>query len=435
MLISQFPQCRARFALLFPVLLLLLASSTQAQLGPFDRDSAKVMLGMTRDDLKRNYFDPNLRGLTDQRFIDAEARIKTAKTRDELIITIAQLFLELNDSHTFFLPPFRAARVRYGWQMRMIGEDCFVLNVNPKSDAAAKGMKAGDMVLAVDGFRPTRDILWKMNYRYYALMPTRSMQVTLRSPGDSESREVELVSKIERTEEKASYITNIWRYNSETRYQEDRFYEQGDVIAWRMPSFEIAPEHVDYVMKRVSKFKNLILDLRGDGGGYQVTLEHLVGYFFDHDIKIADLKGRKEMKPILAKTQGERTFKGNLILLIDSGSGSAAELLARTIQLQKRGRVIGDRSAGAVMVSRTFDHETGVGGTLYFGASVTIADVTMPDGASLEKTGVVPDELVIPTATDIATNRDPVLAKAFGLAGEQLAPDKAGTLFPIEWLK
>jgi C-terminal processing protease CtpA/Prc len=274
-----------------------------------------------------------------------------------------------------------------------------------------------------------------MNYRYYALMPTRSIHLRVQSPGDSAPRDIEVLSKIERTEEKAFYFTNIWRYNSETRLEDDRIYEQGDVVGWRMPTFETDPDHIDQIMKRVSKFKNLVLDLRGNGGGYQVTLEHLVGYFFDNDVKIADLKGRKELKPILAKTQREHVFKGGLTVLIDSESGSAAELFARTIQLQKRGRVIGDRSAGAVMVSRSFDHESGVGGTLYYGASVTIADVIMPDGASLEKTGVTPDEVVLPTATDIAAHHDPALSKAFSAAGQELTPAKAGTLFPVEWLK
>lgn len=317
----------------------------------------------------------------------------------------------------------------------MFGDDCLVVEVNPKSDAATKGLKAGDIVLAVDGYRPTRDILWKMNYRYYALMPTRSIRLRVRSAGDAAPREIEVLSRIEKTEERAFYFTNIWRYNSETRLEDDRFYEQGDVIAWRMPTFEIDPEHIDQLMKRVSKFKNLILDLRGNGGGAQITLEHLAGYFFDHDVKIADLKGRKEMKPILAKSHGDRVFKGSVTVLIDSESGSAAELFARTIQLQRRGTVIGDRSAGAVMVSRSFDHESGVGGTLYYGESITIADVIMPDGATLEKTGVTPDQIVLPTAVDIAEHNDPALSKAFSTAGQQLAPAKAGTLFPIEWLK
>lgn len=87
------------------------------------------------------------------------------------------------------------------------------------------------------------------------------------------------------------------------------------------------------------------------------------------------------------------------------------------------------------MVSRSFPHETGVGGTLYYGTSITIADVIMTDGKSLEKIGVTPDEVALPTGLDIAERRDPVLARAAKAAGIDITPEKAGTLFPLEWLK
>lgn len=79
----------------------------------------------------------------------------------------------------------------------------------------------------------------------------------------------------------------------------------------------------------MSKSANLILYLRGNGGGYVVTLERLAGYFVDKDTKIADLKGRKEMKPQMAKSKGRDTFNGKVIVLIDANSGSAAEIFAR----------------------------------------------------------------------------------------------------------
>jgi len=343
--------------------------------------------------------------------------------------------LDLNDSHTFFIPPFRAARVRYGWKMQMFGDACIITDVNPKSDAATKGLKQGDTVLTVDGFRPTRDNLWKMNYRYYALMPARSIHLSVVSPGDAKPHEIEALAKIEKTEVKPEFYTNIWRYDSETRPEDDRFYEQGDVVVWKMPGFDISNDRIDHLMDRVRKFKTLVLDLRGNGGGHVATLERLAGYFFDHDVKIADLKYRKELEPELAKTRGEKVFKGQLVVIVDSGSGSASEMFARIVQLEKRGTIIGDRTAGAVMTSRNYDHKTGVGGTLYYGTRVTVADVLMPDGASLENVGVNPDEVKLPSASDIAERRDPVLARAAAIAGIELAPEKAGTLFPIEWLK
>ena len=120
-------------------------------------------------------------------------------------------------------------------------------------------------------------------------------------------------------------------------------------------------------------------------------------------------------------------------MLIDSESASASELFARTIQIEKRGTVLGDRSMGAVMASRYYDHQTGVGQVLYFGNSITVADLIMTDGKSLEKTGVVPDELMLPTGEDLAGKRDPVLAKAAEMLGVKLDAEKAGTFFPKEW--
>ena len=109
---------------------------------------------------------------------------------------------------------------------------------------------------------------------------------------------------------------------------------------------------VDNMMDKVRKSDALVLDLRGNGGGAVSMLERFTGYFFDQDLKIADLKGRKKMKPMMAKTRGKRVFRGKLVVLVDSESGSASELFTRVIQLNDRGFVIGDRTAGAVMQSR-----------------------------------------------------------------------------------
>jgi C-terminal processing protease CtpA/Prc len=405
-------------------------------LGPFERDSAREMLRAIKEDLKQNYYDVSLRGMNlDARLKEAEERLKQATTRDQLMITVAQVLLDLNDSHTFFLPPFRAARVWYGWRMQMFGDKCFITNVNPKSDAASKGLKPGDTVLSVDGYKPARNNLWKMYYRYYVLMPSRSIRLVVQSPGEAQPRELEVLSKVEKTAEVAQYYTNIWQYNTEIRLERDRFYEQGDVVIWRMPSFEESPDHVDYMMNRVLKFKTLILDLRGNSGGYHVTLERLIGYFFDHDLKFADLKGRKELKPSIAKTRGDRVFKGKLIVLVDSESASAAEAFARVVQIEKRGVVYGDHTAGAVMTAKGYSHETGAGRVLYYGTNITVADMIMADGKSLEHVGVTPDEVLFPEGSDLAAGRDPVLSSVAALVGVKLEQEKAGALFPIEWRK
>jgi len=385
------------------------------------------MLSAAKDDLKKNYFDPTLHGIDiDGRFKQAEARLKEATTRDQLIITIAQTMLDFNDSHTYFVPPSRAAQVEYGWKMQMVGDKAFVTDVDAGSHAEARGLKRGDLILSVDGHAPSRGNMWKMYYRYYSLMPASSIHLVVQTSGESRAREIDVAAKITR----GGKVVPWWLLYRKGRNQKDWTQELNDVFIWQMSSFEYDAEHIDLAMSKAHKFKSLIIDLRGNGGGATDALARLTGHFFDHDVKVADMKGRKEIKPILAKTRGANIYKGQLIVLIDSDSASAAELFARTIQLEKRGTVIGDQSQGAVMASRYYDHQTGVGNVLYFGNSVTIADLIMPDGKSLEKTGVTPDELLLPTPADMAAQRDPVLARAAKIAGVELDPAKAGTLFP-----
>src|SRR5258707_2154724 len=380
-----------------------------------DRDNARTMLSVVKDDLKGNYYDQTFRGLNlDERFKEAEAKLKLATTRDQLMVIVAQTLLELNDSHTFLVPPSRAARIEYGWQMQMISEDCYITAVKPKSDAEGKGLKPGDRVISLDGARPSRGIFWKMLYRYYALMPSRTVRIVAQGQADPEPRQLDVSTKVQESSSVTNWGDLFIRYLSEEwDIDHDRLFEVGnELFVWKMPTFEVSKDHVDEIMGKARKFKTLVIDLRGNGGGFGDNLSRLVSHFFDKEIKIADLKSRKEMKPQVAKKRSDSPFSGRLIILVDSNSASASELFARVMQLEKRGTVLGDNTAGAVMTSKYYDHQTGVGRILYFGASVTIADVIMTDGKSLEHVGVSPDETIVPTGADLGASRDPVLARA-----------------------
>ena len=115
----------------------------------------------------------------------------------------------------------------------------------------------------------------------------------------------------------------------------------------------------------------------------------------------------------------------------------AAEIFARVIQLENRGIVLGDRSAGAVMESKYYVHavELDPKNVTQYGTWITIADVVLGDGKSLENVGVTPDEHIVPTPSDLAVGRDPVLARAAELAGTKMSAEEAGRIFPLEWPK
>jgi C-terminal processing protease CtpA/Prc len=205
-------------------------------------------------------------------------------------------------------------------------------------------------------------------------------------------------------------------------------------MIWKMPQFDLTDDQLNELMRKARTHSALILDLRGNPGGYEKTLQALVGSIMDHDVTIATRTGRKpDLKPVLAKSRGTSVFHGKLVVLIDARSASASELLARVVQLEKRGTVIGDRSSGSVMESRYYPLTHGAYTETLYGASITEADLIMADGKTLEHTGVTPDETLLPTAGDLATGRDPVLAKAAELVGLRSDPVASGKMFPLEW--
>ena len=428
-------------------LLLAVSTSTYSQTTPpssADRDNARTMLDTIKSDLQKYYYDPQYRGMNlDERFKTANEKIDQATSLAQLLGIVGQVLLDLDDSHTFFLPPSRTYRTDYGWQMKAIGDKVYVFAVKPKSDAEAKGLKEGDEIVSIDGMTPTRENMWKILYLYHQIRPRPGMRLNVIKP-NGEQQTLDVAAKIEQGKKVVNvsvygqgYDTGdlIREAENEARLNRQRYEEIGEVFVWKMPGFDQDEVQVRDTFGKVKKFKSLVLDLRGNSGGYVDTLLALIGNVFPEEVKVGDLKRRKEQKEMLAKSRGNEAFTGKIVVLIDSGSGSAAELFARVVQLQKRGTVIGDRSAGAVMRSRIYAHSIGLDRTIPYAVSITDADIIMTDGKSIEHVGVTPDEVKLPAAADLASKRDPVLAYALSLVGVDYTPEKAGALFPLEWRK
>ena len=402
-----------------------------------DRDRGLSMLGIIKDRLKKNYYDPNFRGMDlDARFKTAEDKVKEATSVGQIFGVIAQVLADLDDSHTFFIPPSRSYDTEYGWTMQIIGDRCYVSSVDKESDAEAKGVKAGDEVLEVGGHPVNRAVMWKLEYLYNTLRPQPGLKVLLRSP-NGEQRQLDLMAK-QKQRKRVVDLTDYNEYMNLVRKEEreaqlgrDPFKSYGDqLLIWKMHEFDLSDSEIDDAMSKARKHKALLLDLRGNGGGWVTTITRLLANLFDHDVKVADTKDRKETKPLIAKSRGEKAFKGKLMVLVDSRSASASEILARTVQLEKRGIVIGDQTAGAVMTSRQFNSQVGLDIVVFFGVSIAVEDVIMSDGNSLEHRGVTPDQLRLPTAADLAAGKDVVLSYAASLEGVTLDPVEAGKLFP-----
>lgn len=403
-----------------------------------ERDGMKDILKIVKAEVKENYYDTTYHGIDlDARFKKADDRLNQVTSTSQALGVIAQVLLDFSDSHLFFSPPPTTLQVEYGWRMQAIGDNVFVTQVKPGSDADKKQLKPGDQIIAINGFKPARDDIWKMLYFYNALSKRDVMSLIVQSPGAEAPKTLDIKSDLTKSARMMSlqYAKQFWGYYDEEN-DKHRFQLIGDAVTiWRMPTFEYDPDQVDSLVGRVKPGSSLILDLRGNSGGYVKTMERMVSNFIDKDVKIADRVGRKKLDPSVAKTRGKSAFTGKMIILVDSGSASAAEIFAKVMQLEGRAKVLGDVSAGAVMESIYHPRELGDQSVIPFGISVTHADVIMSDGKSLEHVGVTPDELILPTGADLAAGRDPVLARAVELLGASITPETAGKLFKYYWAR
>ncbi|MGO9561341.1 MAG: S41 family peptidase [Candidatus Korobacteraceae bacterium] len=414
------------------------AGDKSGQLSSYEKAVMQQMLKDTADAVRKNYYDPSLHGVDfTAAYQVADQEIRNATSVHQGYEAIESMLAKLDDSHTHFIPPAQPFKVEQGWEMQMIGDKCLVTHITDGSDAAAQGLKAGDRILVVDGVKPSREGWAGLHYQLRTLSPRSSLHLVVGAPGEQPKNMVVASKVIPRPAEYDLTTNDIWRLHElqqadwRQKY-EPRGVELDNVFVWKLPIFYLKEADVDSYFHKAQKYPALVLDLRGNPGGAAAILLRVVGMVFDHDVKIADDVKRDKTKALVAKSQGDHAYKGKLIVLIDSESASSSELFARTVQLEKRGTVIGDQSAGAVRGAERFRvvHGDGMGNHYIFAVEVTVADVKMPDGKALEKNGVVPDENVLPSPEELAAGADPQLARALQLAGSPTSAQKAGALFP-----
>jgi carboxyl-terminal processing protease len=406
------------------------------------RDEALQMLRDTASKVRQEYYDPSFHAIDfEARYKDAQQKIRSAQSLSDAFGVIAWMLDGLNDSHTIFIPPSRPYLVQDGWEARFVADACMITGVKEGSDAASKGLKAGDQILTIEGFRPTRTNWWKLTYAFHTLAPRAGVKLMVVSPG-GQPREMTVMSAVRNLPKKYDFTggADIWEAirqveNEESRYQTQTVEVNGDVFIWKLPMFMLSDEQIDSFLHKANNHKAVVVDLRGNPGGAEDNLARLLGGMFDHDVKVGDRVERKNARPFLAKSRGSHAYSGKLVVLVDSGSASSSEIFARVVQIEKRGTVIGDRSAGAVMEARRFQFSQGkaFGEFLPYGVQVTIADLKMTDGNSLEHRGVVPDEILLPSPEELAAGADPQLARALQLAGVPMSSAAAGQLFPMRW--
>ena len=151
----------------------------------------------------------------------------------------------------------------------------------------------------------------------------------------------------------------------------------------------------------------LVLDLRGDPGGYVTAARKIASQFIGSGVVFWEQDADGNQVATDALTDGVATdAKVRVVVLIDGGSASASEIVAGALQDSKRATLVGQQSFGKGTVQQ-WQELTGEGGAF----KLTIARWLTPDKRWIHKVGLTPDVLVT-LPNPLPAGSDPILDKA-----------------------
>jgi carboxyl-terminal processing protease len=273
-----------------------------------------------------------------------------------------------------------------------LGPDCFLTVVSPieGSPSEKAGVKAGDKIVAVDG--TSLDGLTVDGARD-KIRGKKGTAVTLSivrgsaAPTDIQVVRDVIVQKEVITKSLADgavgYIAVTgFSDNSQTKFHEAL---QADLKAG---------------------VKKLILDLRGDPGGYVTAARSIASEFIKDGTIFWEEDADGTQVATDSTGQGIATDPSiQLVVLVDKGSASASEIVAGALQDRKRATIVGETSFGKGTVQQWIQLQDGSA------LKLTIAKWLTPDKHWIHHVGIVPD-VPVTTPADVGPKNDPALAKA-----------------------
>lgn len=252
-----------------------------------------------------------------------------------------------------------------GSVIRKIDDYIVIAEPYEGSPSQKAGIKAGDRVLSIDG----RSMKNKNN---------EEVSSSLKGPKGStiqvkvlRNNTEEIVIPITRDEIQIPHIPYYGMVDASVGYISLNTFMQQTTAA------DIKAAVIDLKSKGM---KELVLDLRGNGGGLLIESVKLVNLFVKKGTMVVNTKGRVEEENRIYKTMEDPLdLNIPLVVLIDESSASASEIVAGSLQDLDRAVVIGNQSFGKGLVQRTYD--------LKYGSKMklTIAKYYTPSGRCVQR--------------------------------------------------
>jgi carboxyl-terminal processing protease len=253
-----------------------------------------------------------------------------------------------------------------GIEFNIVNDTVCVVAVIEGAPADKVGVKAGDKIISAGG-------------KKISGVKITNQGVMEKLKGESETKVTVRIKRKNNPKLLDFYITR----GTIPIYSVDESNMLNDEIGYIKISRFAATTYDEYMnaFRKLKKqgMKKLVLDLRGNGGGFLNTAVDLADEFLSAGKEIVYTKGKaRPRKDYIATHKGEFE-SGELVLLIDEESASASEILAGAIQDNDRGTIIGRRSFGKGLVQEQSEFSDGSA------IRLTIARYYTPTGRCIQK--------------------------------------------------
>ena len=320
------------------------------------------------------------------RYLDAESLYRyTQGDLDTATTAAINALLETsNDRYAFYYAPEdyhayqQSSEGEYagiGIVLSQIDSAVVVAQVYENSPAYAAGIKSGDVLLAVDGVYKA----WTLSEATETIRRPSGESVTILWQRDGAERETVMTV---RSVIIPTVITQMIEYDGQM---------VGYLYLRRFNSHSASDLRSAIAKLESAGAKSLILDLRGNPGGYLSQAIEVTSLFLSDGV-VVQIEDRKGVKT--RAVNGNTVTDLPLVVLINEESASASELVSAALQDYKRALIVGEQSFGKGTVQDIV--QLSWGGAIRY----TIAHYMSPKGKAIDGVGVTPD-VVVPYTSDV----------------------------------
>jgi len=339
--------------------------------------------------------------LLNKNFVETNSSSTVPTEQEKLYGAIKGLTDSYGDPYTTFFPPVEAKQFNEaiagsfgGVGMEMGDKDGAITVIAPLKGSPAEraGILSGDVVVMVDA-TSTQGLTVDDAVKLIRGPKGTTVKLTLERASTTEPvivsivRDTINVPTIDGTSKDGIYTISLYSFTQNS----------AELFRGELRKFVLSGD------------KKLILDLRGNPGGYLESAVQMASYFLPigEIIVTEDYKGKQTNSA--HRSLGYNVFAGKdlkMAILVNQGSASASEILAGALQQHNVATLIGTRTFGKGSVQQLM--ELGGGAEI----KITVARWLTPNGSSISDGGLQPDIKVERTAEDFAAGKDPQMDAA-----------------------